>query len=354
MSRPTPTASSAVDRPVGVAVVGAGYWGPNLARNAGSRPETELTWVVDLDTDKARRVVGPRSLVGVTDDLFEVLDDPETEAIAIATPAATHLEIALAALEAGKHVLVEKPLAATVAEGEKLVEVARERGLTLMCDHTFCYTPVVQEIRRCIAAGELGQVQYVDSVRINLGLVQPDVDVFWDLAPHDLSILDFVLPEGRRPVSISATGADPMGVGQTCVGYLTLELEGGGIAHVHVNWLSPKKIRTTVVGGSEKMLLWDDVNPAQRLSVFDTGVDVLTAGSSADDARTKVAYRTGDMVAPALPETEALGSMMAELATSIREGRAPLTDGEAGLRVLKQLAAAGESLAAGGAPVPLA
>ena len=184
----------------------------------------------------------------------------------------------MAALRAGKHVLVEKPLAATYAEGRQLVEEAERRGLTLMCDHTYCYTPAVTRIRELLHAGELGDLHYLDSVRINLGLVQRDIDVLWDLAPHDLSILDFVLPPDVRPVAVRAHGADPIGAGRACVGYLTLQLNTGAIAHVHVNWLSPTKVRTTIIGGSKRTLVWDDLNPTQRLAVYDRGVDVADAG----------------------------------------------------------------------------
>ena len=341
-------------KPVGVAVIGAGYWGPNLIRNFSVHPSCELRWVCDLDLDRARGAVGRYSTLRVTDSLDEVLGDPSVEAVAIATPAATHVAVAGAAFAAGKHVLVEKPLAASVAEGRKLVDLAADADRVLMCDHTFCYTPVVRRIRELADAGVLGDVQYVDSVRINLGLVQPDVDVFWDLAPHDLSILDFILPADRRPVGVGAQGADPIGAGKACVGYLTLPLDGDAIAHVHVNWLSPTKIRTMIVGGSERMLVWDDLHPTQRLSMFDKGVDLRADSASAEERdQALISYRTGDLVAPALPESEALRGVVGEFTSSIRERRAPLTDGNAGVRVLEILEAASQSLAEDGATVPL-
>jgi predicted dehydrogenase len=309
--------------------------------------------VCDLERDRALKAVGPRSTVRVTDHLDDVIADPRVEAVAVATPAWTHFEIVLACLEEGKHVLVEKPMAASVAEGEKLVAVARRRCLVLMCDHTYCYTPAVQRIRELIRGGEIGDVQFVDSVRINLGLVQPDVDIFWDLAAHDLSILDFLLPDGRLPEAVGAQGADPIGVGHACVGYLTLPLAGGGIAHIHVNWLSPTKIRTTIVGGSRRIAVWDDINPAQRLSMYDKGVDLTGPVSRQAKRDALVSYRIGDMVAPALPEVEGLAGVVRELAAAVREGRPALTDGESGLRVLKVLEAVPRSLAAGGATVPL-
>ncbi|SFJ17350.1 MULTISPECIES: Gfo/Idh/MocA family protein [Amycolatopsis] len=329
-------------RRIGLAVIGAGYWGPNLVRNAQATPELRLEYLCDLDVARARQVLGDYSTVRATASLDEVLEDPAVQAVAIATPAATHLKVATAALEAGKHVLVEKPLAANLAEGRQLVETAEQRGLVLMLDHTYCYTPAVRELRRIVRGGELGDVQYLDSVRINLGLVQRDVDVLWDLAPHDLSVFDAILPAGLEPVAVAAHGSDPIGAGRACVAHLSIELTGGVLAHVHVNWLSPTKIRTMVVGGSAKTVVWDDLNPSQRLSVYDRGVDHQREQAI-------VSYRIGDMVAPALREQEALRAVMAEFAESITQRRAPLTDGRSGLRVLALLEAASRSLTENGA-----
>ena len=337
---------------LGLAVVGAGYWGPNLIRNFDSSAEWDLVAVCDLDEDRARSVLGSRSGVLVTPSLDEVLGRDDVAAVAIATPARTHRDIAERALRAGKHVLVEKPLADSVASGRSMLDLAAQHGLVLMADHTYCYTPVVQKIRELVADGALGEILFVDSVRINLGLVQPDVDVFWDLAPHDLSILDYILPGGLRPVGVAAQGADPLGAGKSCVGYLTLPLAGGAMAHVHVNWLSPTKIRQMVIGGSERTLLWDDLNPQQRLSVYDRGVDLIQQSVDSADRRTaSISYRLGDTWAPALPEHEALGLMVSEFAQSIRDGRPPGTDGAAGLRVLSVLEAADTSRRARGALV---
>lgn len=343
------------DEPIGIAVVGAGYWGPNLVRNFQASQSFRLFWLCDLDLGRAQRVLGTYSTVQATTDLASVLADPRVRAVAIATPAGTHMDVALAALRAGKHVLVEKPLAATHRDGLALVEEAERRGLVLMCDHTYCYTPAVLRIRDLVRSGELGDVQYIDSIRINLGLVQRDIDVVWDLAPHDLSILDFVLPEEIRPEAVAAHGADPIGTGRSCVAYLTLRLPGGGMAHVHVNWLSPVKVRTTMVGGSKRTLVWDDLNTSQRISIYDRGVDVAHPDELGAQERRDllVSYRSGDMVAPALLEREALGSMVEEFAGAIRTGRAPLTDGRSGLRVLEILEAASRSLAEGGALIPV-
>jgi predicted dehydrogenase len=338
------------------AVVGAGYWGPNLVRNFRASAAWELAAVCDLDEARARKVVGDGTRIDVETSLDRLLYRDDVDAVAVATPANTHLAIGQRVLRAGKHLLVEKPLASSRADAAVMVNDACDRGLVLMCDHTYCYTPVVQRISSIVQSGDLGDVLFVDSVRINLGLVQPDVDVLWDLAPHDLSILDAVLPGGLAPHSVAAHGADPIGAGRACVGYLTMPLEGGAIAHVHVNWLSPTKIRQMVIGGSRRTLVWDDLNPQQRLSIYDRGVELdrSAATTNLDDRRAAgISYRLGDMHAPSLPEGEALGSMVAEFAAAITERRAPHTDGSSGLRVLSVLEAASQSLAEAGRMVPV-
>lgn len=338
-----------------VVVVGAGYWGPNLARNFRASPDWDLAAICDLDLERAQRVADGVGGVPVTASLDEVLADPGVDAIAIATPARTHHPIVMAALEAGKHVIVEKPLADERVRGVEMVERARESGLVLMTDHTFCYTPAVLKIRELIADGFLGDILFIDSVRINLGLIQPDVDVFWDLAPHDLSIMDFVLPGGLDAETVAAQGADPLGTGKSCIGYLTMPLSGGAIAHVHVNWLSPTKIRQMVIGGTQRTLVWDDLNPQQRVSVYDRGVDLTQVSkettSNARDAN--ISYRLGDTWAPALPEREALANVAAEFAAAIHEKREARTSGESGLRVLSVLEATSASLRSRGAPAPV-
>jgi predicted dehydrogenase len=338
---------------LGLAVVGAGYWGPNLVRTALATPEVVLRALCDLNVDRARQVLGQQSAVRATSSFEEILADPDVAAVAIATPAATHFDLARAALEAGKHVLVEKPLTPTVAEGRKLAELAERSGLVLMCDHTYCYTPVVQRIRDLIRGGEIGEVQFIDSVRINLGLIQPDVDVLWDLAPHDLSILDFVLPDDVHPIAVAAHSADPIGAGRACMAYLSVWLSNGALAHIHVNWLSPTKVRTSIFGGSRRTIVWDDLNPITRLMIHDRGIDLVEADALGADERRQalISYRLGDMYAPALPEREALRNVMSEFASAIAEGRQPLTDANFGVRVLALLEAATASAAAGGARV---
>jgi predicted dehydrogenase len=300
-------------------------------------------------------VLGRQTWVRPTESYADVLDDPQVAAVAIATPAATHYDLVRAALDAGKHVLVEKPLTDSVAEAAKVVTQAAEADLTLMCDHTYCYTPAISRVKQAIADGELGDLRFVDSVRINLGLVQPDVDVLWDLAPHDLSILDFVLPPGIETVAVAAHAADPLGCGRSCLAYLSVWLSSGAIAHLHVNWLSPIKVRTTIFGGSARTIVWDDMSPAARLMIHDRGVE-RAGGSEAElDERRRqlVSYRIGDMRVPALPEREALLAVMTEFAEAIIERRAPRTDGQSGLRVLQVLEAASLSAQNGGARVAL-
>jgi len=340
--------NAVTEAPLGVAVIGAGYWGPNLMRNFATSPNTELVHVCDLDPDRAVRVLGARSEVRISDDVESVLDDPEVEAVAIATPPSSHLPIALSCLDAGLHVLIEKPLATTVADGITLIEAAEHADRVLMCDHTYCYTPAVQTMRRYVQEGRIGEIQYAESIRVNLGIVQSDVDVFWDLAPHDLAILDFVLPSVSRPAAVGAYGADPIGAGRCCIGYLTLPLLNGAIAHITISWISPAKIRQMIISGATRMVLWDDMRPYQRLSVFDHGLEIQ-ANNQSGRHDLMVNYRRGDMMSPALPETvEALAFVVAEFAGAVRERRAPLTDGWSGVRVLEVLEAAAKSRSADG------
>jgi len=284
--------------------------------------------------------------------LDDVLADDAVRGVAIATPVATHEAIAAACLDAGKDVLIEKPLAGSLDAGLELVEHAESVGAILMVDHTFCYTSSLQHIKDLVEGGDLGSLQYYDSVRINLGLVQTDVDVMWDLAPHDFSIIDFILPDDVFVESIAAVGSDPLGVGHVCVAHVTANLSNGAIAHMHLNWLSPVKIRRVMIGGSKRMLVWDDIRPSQRLSIYDAGADLRDA-SEPDRREAFVSYRIGDMVAPALPEVEALSRVAAEFRDAILQRSTPATDGRSGLRVLAMLDAATRSLGKDGASVPV-
>lgn len=331
-----------------VAVIGAGYWGPNLARNFSSSASWELAAICDMDRKRAEALAAKTGYPDVVTSVDDLLNDWDIDAVAIATPARTHREIVMKAIAAGKHVVVEKPLADTVERGEEMVAAARAAGVVLMADHTYCYTPAVMKIRDLIDEGELGDILYVDSVRINLGLVQPDVDVFWDLAPHDLSILDFILPGGLQPLDVTAQGADPLGAGRSCVGYLNMRLQNEVLAHVHVNWLSPTKIRRMVIGGSRRTVVWDDLNPQQRISIFDRGVDLDHQLMLREDIVAQrgaaISYRLGDTWSPALSEVEPLGLMVTEFANAVHSGDKAPTDGESALRVLRVLSAASDSL----------
>jgi predicted dehydrogenase len=309
---------------VGVAVIGAGYWGPNLVRNFLACDDTWLWAVCDLDLDRARKVVGKRTSVHTTTDLQEILDDPRIEAVAIATPAATHLPIALAAIEAGKHILVEKPLALSAADARTIAEAADAAGLVAMCDHTFCYTAAVNRIRSEIADGNLGRIQYVDSVRINLGLVQPDIDVFWDLLPHDLSILDSVLPGGHHPARRLGPGRRPHRRRQVVRGLrVDPPARRRHRPHPRVSWLSPVKIRNVVFGGSLRHLVWNDTDPTQRIATYERGVDIARIDDDDEQRNLMFQYRIGDMRAPALTDTEALLSLVRDFADCIRNGARP-------------------------------
>ncbi|QEO15031.1 Gfo/Idh/MocA family oxidoreductase [Agromyces intestinalis] len=335
-------------RTLGVAVIGAGYWGPNLARNFQYSPDWRLEAICDLDLDRASALAARLGGVRVTASLDDVLADPAIDAVAIATPARTHHPIAMAAIAAGKHVVVEKPIADGTQRAREMVAAADAAGLVLMTDHTYCYTPAVLKMRELIAEGHLGDILYIDSVRINLGIIQPDVDVFWDLAPHDLSIMDFLLPGGLVPESVTAVGADPLSAGKACIGYLSMMFPGGAIGHAHVNWLSPTKIRQLVIGGSRRTVVWDDLSPQQRVSVYDRGVDLdIQALDGIDRASALISYRLGDTWSPALQEREALAAMVDEFAEAITTGRPPRTDGQSGLRVLSVLEAASQSLQTG-------
>jgi predicted dehydrogenase len=331
-----------------IGVIGCGYWGPNLIRNFVTCPETELVWACDLDEERLEKVLRPYPGVRKTTDLKDILTDDGIDAIAIATPVHSHFPIAKACLESGKHVLIEKPLASSVAQGEELVNLAEKNNLRLMCDHTFCYTGAVRKIQEIVKSGVLGELHYFDSVRVNLGLFQQDVNVVWDLAPHDLSIVDFVVDE--KPVLVSAHGVSHAGNDIENIAYISLSYQNSFIAHFHVNWLSPVKVRNTMIAGSEKMLVWNDLDQAEKIKIYDKGIEVKQ-GEREQKERLLVSYRSGDMYAPRIDQVEALSLMVKEFADCIQENRPALTDGDSGLRVLRILDAANRSIKADGANV---
>jgi len=337
------------DSRVRIGVVGYGYWGPNLVRNFGDLSDASVAAVADSRPERldvARRRCPGAELYA---DPHALITSPAVDAVVIATPVATHFELAYAALRAGKHVLVEKPLASSSAQARALIAEAAARGLVLMVDHTFVYTPAVRRIRELVAAGELGELYYYDSVRVNLGLFQHDVSVLWDLAVHDLSIMDFVL--GRRPTALSATGVAHVTGKPENIAYLTMFFEDRLIGHVHVNWLAPVKIRRTLIGGSRRMIVFDDLETSEKIKVYDKGISVDRNSEKLYQAL--IGYRTGDMWAPQLPVTEALLTEATQFVDCIRTGRTPDTDGEAGLRVVRLLEAATISMAQHGKPVAI-
>lgn len=325
---------------VRVGVIGYGYWGPNLVRNFFETSDRFAVTTVS-DQDAARLAVAKSRYpsIATTLDATDIIQSPQTDAVAIATPVSTHFQLARQSLLAGKHVFVEKPLASTVREAEELVELAAARNLVLMVDHTFVYTGAVRKMRELVAAGVLGELYYYDSTRVNLGLFQHDVNVIWDLAVHDLSILDYVVAE--QPCAVSATGVSHIPGKVENLAYVTMFFESSLMGHLNVNWLAPVKVRRTLLGGSKKMVVYDDVEPSEKIKIYDKGVDV---GETEDIYRRLISYRSGDVLAPQLDITEALRTEASEFADSIEQNRRPLTDGEAGLRVVRILAAATQSM----------
>lgn len=334
---------------IGVGVIGYGYWGPNLVRNFADCPGARVAAVCDLRearlSEVRRRYPGVRTVTAPGD----LISDPKVDAVVVATGVQSHFDLAYAALQAGKHVLVEKPLASSSAQGEVLIGEAARRGLTLMVDHTFVYTPAVRKIRQLVEQRELGDLYYYDSVRVNLGLFQHDVNVLWDLAVHDLSIMDYVL--GMQPVAVSATGISHVVGEPENIAYMTMFFEGSLIAHVHANWLAPVKIRRTLIGGSRRMIVFDDLEGSEKIKVYDKGISLNAKPENVHELL--VGYRSGDMWAPQLAVTEALHIEAAHFVDCIERRQTPITDGFAGLRMVRLLEAATESMAARGATIHL-
>ncbi|MGH9395380.1 MAG: Gfo/Idh/MocA family protein [Terriglobia bacterium] len=330
------------------AVIGYGYWGPNLVRNLTQLDEVEVSWCADKRD--ARRTLAKKQhpTLQVTGNADEVFEDPTVDAVVIATPVGTHFALAKRALENGKHVLIEKPMTQTVAQSEELIELARKNGRVLMVDHTFIYTGAVRKMKEIIEVGELGDLYYFDSVRINLGLIQHDIDVLWDLAPHDLSILTHLIKQ--PPKYVSAVGSAHTGNGLADVAYMTVHFENDFIAHFHVNWLSPVKIRQTLIGGSRRMLVYDDMQPSEKIRVYDRGVQVTTQEGVYN---TLIDYRQGDMWAPKIELREALSAECQHFLECIRFKKVPQSNGESGLAVVRLLEGASKSLAGGGERIPV-
>ncbi|MCZ2147203.1 MAG: Gfo/Idh/MocA family oxidoreductase [Bryobacterales bacterium] len=333
-----------------IGVIGYGYWGPNLVRNFVESPDTRVVMVSDLKQDRLDLVQRRYPGVEVTTDFQEILNHPNIDAVAISTPVSTHFPLALQALQSGKHVLVEKPMTTTSEDALRLIDEAERRKLILMVDHTFVYTGAVRKIRELIDKGSLGDIYYYDSTRVNLGLFQSDVDVIWDLAVHDLSIMDYILPSS--PVAVSATGVGHVTGATENIAYVTVFYDNSLIAHLNVNWLSPVKIRRTLIGGSKQMIVYDDIESSEKIKVYDKGV---TVKNGSDESRYKllVSYRSGDIYSPQIDVTEALRIEAQHFADCIKTGKAPITDGHAGLRVVSVLEAATKSMKQQGRAVQL-
>ncbi|SMF97661.1 Predicted dehydrogenase [Methylomagnum ishizawai] len=336
-----------------IGIIGYGYWGPNLVRNFSETPEFKVTWISDINPKRLALAAARYPAIKTSADGQTLFDDPNLDAVAIATPVSAHFELALRALRAGKHVFIEKPLTETVEQAERLIEEARKRNLILQVDHTFIYTGAVRKIRDLVREGVLGDLYYYDSVRINLGLFQPDISVLWDLAVHDLSIMDYVFP--AAPVAVSATGINHVEGQPANIAFLTVFFENSAIAHLHVNWLAPVKMRRTLIGGSRRMVVYDDLEPSEKIKVYDKGITLNgTNGNKENIYQALIDYRSGDMWAPRLEIAEALRVEAQGFGHSINQGEASPSDGAAGLRVVRILEAATRSLRERGNPVELA
>lgn len=319
-------------------VVGYGYWGPNIVRNLLGLDTATVVSICDKSTASLRRASQAHPDVHVTSDFADVLTSPDIDAVAVITPVWTHFELAKKALQNGKHVFVEKPFTSTSAQASELIELAERNNLQIMVDHTFLFTGAVKKIHQLIDDSTLGKLYYYDSTRVNLGLFQHDVNVLWDLAPHDLAIVDYLIDQ--RPEAIVATGQAHFN-GLTDVAYLTAYYPDNVIAHINVNWLSPVKVRTTLIGGEKKMLVWDDLEVDEKIKVYDRGVQMNSREGVYD---LLVSYRSGDMWAPKIENVEALKAELSYFVGCIINSERPFNDGLAGLRVVRMLEAAEESL----------
>jgi predicted dehydrogenase len=328
-------------------VIGYGYWGPNVVRNLRGLEGCRVSAVCDQSPAALKRVQQAYPDLPLTTQASDLLKSSDIDAIAVVTPVCAHFELAKAALENGKHVFVEKPFTSTVEQAEELIELAARKNLKIMVDHTFLFTGAVRKIRELIDDGVLGNLYYYDSMRVNLGLFQHDVSVVWDLAPHDLSIMSFLIPE--EPQAVIATGQAHLN-GHVDVAFLTVYFPGNTIAHINVNWLSPVKVRTTLIGGEKKMLVWNDLEADEKIKIYDKGVQ-MSNGQGLYDLM--VSYRSGDMWAPRVEQAEALKVELDYFIQCVVKNQTPINDGVAGLRVVKLLDAADRSLAQRGRAVQL-
>jgi len=332
---------------VNFGVIGYGYWGPNVVRNLASLEGSQVSAIAELSPNAQKRAHKAYPGIHITSDTMEVIKSPDIDAIAVITPVWTHYELAKAALENGKHVFVEKPFTSNVAQGEQLIDLAIQKNLRIMVDHTFLFTGAVRKISQLLREGTLGKLYYYDSTRVNLGLFQHDINVLWDLAPHDLSIMDYVID--GNPEAVVATGQCHLNSHED-VAFMTLYFPENVIAHINVNWLSPVKVRTTLIGGEKRMLVWNDLEADEKVKIYDKGVNIT---NSEGLYNLLVNYRSGDMWAPQLEQVEALRQELTYFVDCIGTGKDPFNDGCAGLRVVKMLEAASESLSKRGSLVYL-
>jgi predicted dehydrogenase len=340
-------ASRSTSSLVRVGVIGYGYWGPNVVRNLQSLEDCQLVTICDKNSDALLRARRVHPGVELTMDFSELLTSTRVDAIAVVTPVWTHFDLAKAALQNGKHVFVEKPFTSTQEQAEELIELAERNRLKIMVDHTFLFSGAVRKIRELVDDGTLGELYYFDSTRVNLGLFQHDVNVVWDLAPHDLSIMDYVIR--AKPEAVVATGGRHLN-GLADVAFITIYFPGNVIAHINVNWLSPVKVRKTLIGGEKKMLVWNDLEADEKIKVYDKGVQ-MTNGKGVYDLL--VSYRSGDVCAPKIEQTEALKVELEYFIDCILNDRKPFNDGAAGLRVVKILEAVDQSLQGRGRAIQL-
>lgn len=324
---------------INVGIIGYGYWGPNLVRNFFSADNCILHTLADLRINRLETIQKSFPTVKTTANVEEIINNNEIDAVVIATPVFTHYQLAKRALEAGKHVLVEKPMTYSRAEAEELITLAQSKGKLLMVDHTYLYTGAVQKIKSIVTSGDIGAVKYFDSTRINLGLFQPDINVLWDLAPHDISLLDYIIDE--VPFSVQATGISHTGNGLENIAYLTVNYNSGMIAHFNCSWSSPVKLRSILIGGDKKMILFDDMEPTEKVKIYETGYEIK---NDEDKKRILIDYRVGDIFVPKISPKEALASMAADFINSIINSTSPISDARLGLQVVSILEASQNSI----------
>ena len=332
---------------INIGIIGYGYWGPNIVRNFNNIEGANVISICDSNQDAMNRARKSYPHINLTNESNDILNSTEVDAVAIITPVSTHFQLAKRAIKNGKHVFVEKPFTATVAQAEELIELAEQNRRIIMVDHTFLFTGAVKKIKQLIDDKVLGDLYYYDSIRVNLGLFQPDVNVIWDLAPHDFSVMDFLINE--KPAAVSACGKAHVN-GYEDTAYVTVQFNNSMIAHFNVNWLSPVKVRTTLIGGEKKMLLWNDLEADEKIKIYDKGIDINSKESS---YKLLVNYRSGDMYAPRVEQIEALKLETEYFVRCVMSGERPINDGQSGLRVVKLLRACNQSIKKNGREVAL-